>query len=182
MATENTQKSQEKKLPQKEKKLEQVKSKRPEEIHLETLVRIYGYDIQGSKNVYVGLTKIKGISWSLSNALLHKLALPHNTKIIDLSKDQIQKIEAALDAVNVPDFLKNRRSDPETGKTEHLVGTDLDIKRDFDIKKLKKIRSYKGLRHSLKLPVRGQRTRSHFRTKNKNAAGKARKKPEAKAK
>jgi small subunit ribosomal protein S13 len=160
----------------------EVVKKKPEEIQYESLVRIYGYDIPGSKNLYVGLTKIKGISWSLSNALLHQVNMPRKLKISELTKDQIAQIETALDAIQVPDFLKNRRSDPETGKTEHLLGTDLDMKRDFDIKRMKKIKSYKGVRHSLKLPVRGQRTRSHFRMKNKNAAGKARKPAEAKAK
>lgn len=171
------QKTQDKKPVQKaQAQKEQPKAKKPEaDMPTEMLIRIYGYDIPGSKNVYVGLTNIKGVGWSISNALLHRLKMPHSTKIASLSKDQIQLIENALDNINIPDFLKNRRSDPETGKTEHLIGTDLDVKRDFDIKKLKKIKSYKGIRHSLKLPVRGQRTRSHFRMKNKNAAGKARK-------
>ena len=59
--------------------------------------------------------------------------------------------------------MKNRRSDPETGVTSHLYGSDLDMKKEFDIKRMKKIKSYKGIRHTMKLPVRGQRTRSHFR-------------------
>ena len=70
---------------------------------------------------------------------------------------------------DIPDYMKNRRLDRETGKTAHLYGTDLDIARDFDIKRLKKIKAYKGIRHAAGQPVRGQRTKSHFR-KNKIVA------------
>ena len=148
-------------------KPEATAKKRPEEIKYESLVRIYGYDMPGTKSIYVGLTKIKGISWGIANVLLRRMNLAHNIKVSDLSKEQIGKIEKALETLDVPDFMKNRRNDPETGKTEHIIGTDLDLKKDFDIKKLKKIKSYVGIRHSLKQPVRGQRTRSHFRAKGR---------------
>lgn len=156
------------------------KKQRPAEDHYESLVRIYGYDVFGTKPLYSGLTRIKGISWAISNAICLKLGIPRNKKISDLSKDEIAKIEALLPNLPLPDYLKNRRSDPETGKTGHLFGTDLDIARDFDIKRMKKIKSYKGIRHTAKLPVRGQRTRSHFRTKKGTGAG-IKRKPSAPA-
>ncbi len=131
----------------------------------EFLIRIFGYDIPGSKNIYTGLTRIKGVSWSVSNAVCLKLNISRSRKISELSKQEIGKIENFLKNLEVPDYLKNRRLDLETGKTSHNYGSDLDIIRDFDIKRLKKIKSYKGIRHSQKLPVRGQRTRSHFRGK-----------------
>jgi ribosomal protein S13 len=65
----------------------------------------------------------------------------------------------------VLDYMKNRRKDPETGESKHLLANDLDITKEFDIKRLKKMKSYRGLRHSFGLPVRGQRTRSHFKRK-----------------
>ena len=72
--------------------------------------------------------------------------------------------------------MKNRRLDIETGKTSHLYGADLEITKEFDIKRLKKIKSYKGIRHSFRLPVRGQRTKSHFRTReNKSKVKKVKK-------
>jgi small subunit ribosomal protein S13 len=153
-------------------------SKRPPEKLMEAVVRIYGYDIPSAKSLYVGLTKIKGIGWSISNAICLKIGIPKSKKIGDLTKDEIAKVEAFLDNTEIYDFLKNRRSDPETGKTEHLYGTDLDVRREFDIKNMKKIKSYKGIRHSLKLPVRGQRTKSHFRAK-KTTGGGIKKKPKA---
>ncbi|MDD5650977.1 MAG: 30S ribosomal protein S13, partial [Candidatus Nanoarchaeia archaeon] len=57
----------------------------------------------------------------------------------------------------------NRRKDPETGEDQHVISTDLKMKKDFDIKMMRKMKSYKGMRHSFGLPVRGQRTRAHFR-------------------
>ena len=80
-----------------------------------------------------------------------------------MSKDEIKKVEEVLSNLNIFPFLKNRRLDPETGETEHLCGSDLDMTKEFDIKRLRKIRSYRGIRHSSGQPVRGQRTKSHFR-------------------
>ncbi len=138
----------------------------------EILVRILGHDIPGSKNVYLGLTYIKGVSWSISNAVCIKLNMPRSKKISELNKEDIQKIEAFLKELPIPEYLKNRRFDPDTGENKHHYGTDLDMKREFDIKKLIKIKSYRGIRHASGQPVRGQKTRSHFRSrKNKKSAG-----------
>lgn len=157
------------------------KAKRPQqEESREVLVRIFSYDIPGSKNLLSGLTRIKGISWAISNAVCLKLSMPKSKKISELTKEEIKKIEEFLPNISVPDFMKNRRLDRETGKTTHLYGSNLDIVKEFDIKRLKKIKSYRGIRHTLKLPVRGQRTRSHFRI-NKVAGGGRVKKNEKKA-
>jgi len=151
------------------------KKRRPVEEEHEILVRILGYDIPGSKSIYPGLTRIKGASWTISNAACLKLGYPRDKKISELTKADIQKIETFLKNLELPDFLKNRRLDRGSGETAHLYGTDLDMKKEFDIKRLKKIKSYRGIRHTAKLPVRGQRTRSHFRAKGK-AVGVRRKK------
>jgi small subunit ribosomal protein S13 len=153
--------------PVKTQKTEKLEKKRSqlEEKEPETLVRVMGYDIPGSRNLYSGLTHIKGISWAISNATCLKLNFPRTKKIFTLSKEEIAKIEKFLKELPLPEFLKNRRKDIESGETKHYFGSDLDIKREFDIKRLKEIKSYKGIRHAAKLPVRGQRTRSHFRKK-----------------
>lgn len=170
MAEEN--KAEVKKQEKPAKKMEKVeRAEKPrrfdEREEHETLVRILSYDIPGSKNLYTGLIRIKGISWAISNAICVKLGFPKNKKVSELSKAEIQKIENFLENLPVYDFLKNRRTDAETGKTEHFFGTDLDMKRDFDIKRLREIKSYRGIRHALKQPSRGQRTRSHFRKKGR---------------
>ena len=138
----------------------------------ETLVRILGYDIPGSKRIYVGLTKIKGVSWAISRAICVMLQLPVSKRISDLTKEEIKKIEDFMRTLPIPDFLKNRRFDPETGETKHFYGSDLDMKREFDIKRLIKMKSYVGIRHAAGQPVRGQSTRSHFRNRtNKQKVG-----------
>jgi small subunit ribosomal protein S13 len=160
----------------------QVKKRQIEE-ETEVLVRILGFDVPSTKKVYVGLTKIKGISWSVSNAVCVKLKIKNDKKIGELSKDDIKKIEDSVKQLDVLDFLMNRRFDLESGENRHLIGNELDMRKDFDIKRLMKIKSYKGVRHSLrgsgkrKLPVRGQRTRGNFRLpENKKTVGVKRKK------
>lgn len=143
--------------------MEESKKHRPEEKH-ETLVRILGYDIDGNRTLYAGLTKIKGVSWSVSNAVCKKLGLNPGMKIHQLDKKTIGIIEEKLRNLDVYEYMKNRRHDFDTGNAMHIIGTDLDVRKEFDIKRLKQIKSYRGVRHMLKQPVRGQRTRSHFRT------------------
>ncbi len=170
---EKTEKSKEKKQQKIEKpvKAEKPIRKRPGEDETnEILVRILGYDVPGSRNIYVGLTRIKGISWAISNAICLNLKMPRSKKISELTNEDIVKIEDLLKNLNVYDFMKNRRNDPE-GQTAHHYGTDLEMKKEFDIKRLKEIRSYKGVRHASRLPVRGQRTRSHFRMKKTTGGG-----------
>lgn len=151
---------------------EAVKVQKRIEEESDTLVRIMGYDIPGSKNLYVGLTYIKGVSWSVANALCNKLSISRMKKISELSKEEIQRMETFLKELPIPLYLKNRRFDPETGETKHYLGTDLEMRREFDVKKLIKMRAYKGIRHASGQPVRGQSTRSHFRSrKNKKATG-----------
>ena len=135
------------------------------------VVRILSKDIEGKLNVYVGLTKIKGISWTFSHAICNSLSLPKLKKIGDLSQEEIKKISEFISHPNLPAHLLNRRKDFETGETKHLSGTDLDVKKEFDIKRLKKIKSYRGLRHAAGQPTRGQRTRSHFRNINRKKTG-----------
>ncbi len=153
---------------EKEKQIQKEKQTPRENIESEEmLIRISGYDIPGSKNVYVGLTKVKGVSWGISNFTCVNLKIPRNKKISELSKEEIAKIEQFFKEANITNFLKNRIFGFEDGETKHYIGSNLDIKKDFDIRRLRKIRSYKGVRHSSGLPVRGQRTRSHFRKRGK---------------
>lgn len=136
-----------------------------------SIVRIVQTDIPGNKNILVGLTYIKGVSWAISNALCKILKIDKNKRISELKEEDINRIITFLKNPMLPNYLMNRRNDFETGKDYHLITNDLDIKKEFDIRRLKKIRSYRGLRHALGQPTRGQRTRSHFRGKGKKAVG-----------
>jgi small subunit ribosomal protein S13 len=135
-----------------------------------SLVRIMQTDIPGNKKTLVGLTYIKGVSWAISNAICKIIKLDAEKKISELTKEEIEKINEFLKNPKLPKFLLNRRNDFETGEDKHLLTNELDMKKEFDIRRLKKIRSYRGLRHATGQPTRGQSTRSHFRAKGKKKA------------
>lgn len=167
---DNSQKAQQKKAAEKQAKAKEEKSTekksfRPQDDDTEVLVRVAGFDIPNTRKVMAGLTRIKGVGWAISNAICKQLKIPADKKISDLSKEDIAQIEKTLKNLEVKEFMMNRRNDLETGESKHFYGSDLDMKKDFDIRRLKKIRSYKGTRHANKLPARGQRTRSNFRKK-----------------
>lgn len=146
---------------------EQTQEKRYEE----KVIRILSEDIEGGMKIYPGLAKIKGVSWSVSNAVCKKLNMDKNRKIGSLTQEEIKKISEFIKKPNIPEYLLNRRKDFSTGEDRHLVGSDLELQKDFDIKRLKKIKSYKGIRHGAGLPVRGQRTRGNFRKNRRKGAG-----------
>lgn len=135
------------------------------------LIRILGKDIRGDKKFLVGITGLKGISWSFANALSKILKIDPNKKISELSEKEIQQITQFIKSPKIPSYMMNRRKDYNFGEDKHMIGSDLDMQKDFDIKRIKKIKSYKGVRHILGQPVRGQRTKSHFRTNRKNKKG-----------
>jgi len=135
------------------------------------IVRILSKDIEGNTKIYSGLTKVKGISWSLANAICESLKIDKNKKIGALTKEEIEKLTKFMENPKIPKFLKNRRQDLETGSDKHIIGSNLELTKEFDIKRLKKIRSYRGLRHSVGLPLRGQRTKSHFRKNRSRGVG-----------
>lgn len=137
-----------------------------QEKHEERIVRILAKDIEGNMSVYSGLTKIKGISWGISNAICQQLGIDKRRKIGALTEDEINKITEFVKNPDLPKRMLNRPNDSETGEKSHFIGADLDLKKEFDIKKLKKSKSYRGFRHMAKLTLRGQRTKGNFR-KNK---------------
>lgn len=130
------------------------------------IIRMLSVDIPGDRNVYTGLTRIKGVSWGLSNAVCRILKIDREKKIGELSEEEVKMISDFIKNPKLPRFLLNRRNDIEEGVDSHRIGTDLDFTKEFDIKRLKKMKCYKGVRHSQGQPARGQRTRNHFR-KNK---------------
>ena len=149
--------------------MEENKSK--EQGYREKVVRILSKDIEGGMDVYVGLSKIKGISWAVANAVCKILEIDKKRKIGSLTEEEIKKITDFVKNPKIPNYLLNRRKDFETGEDKHLIGSDMELQKEFDIKRLKKIKSYKGFRHSAGLPLRGQRTKSNFRTNRRKGAG-----------
>ena len=130
------------------------------------IVRIINADIVGTKQVYHGLTSIFGVGFSFSSAICNVLDVDVKKKIGNLTNEEVKKIEDIIKnpaKYGIPQYLYNRRKDLETGLDKHIVTSELKLAKDFDIKKLKRIKCYRGIRHSMGLPVRGQKTRSNFR-------------------
>ena len=131
---------------------------------LRGIVRIGNADIIGTKKIYSGLTQIYGVSHMFSNAICKCLGIGTNRQIGSLTEDEVRKIDSLIkNPGNIPSWLLNRRGDAETGKDIHLIASDLKLRAEFDVKMMKKIESYKGIRHAMGQPVRGQATKAHFR-------------------
>lgn len=136
---------------------------------LKYFVRISNTDLDGNKPIGHALIKIKGVSFMFSNAVLNAAAIEKTKKTGYLSDEETSKIDEIIkepSKFGISSWLFNRKKDPEDGSDRHLTGTSLAFTQDNDIKMMKKMKSYKGIRHILGLPVRGQRTKSNFR-KNK---------------
>lgn len=109
------------------------------------MARIAGVELQDSWRVEYALTRIKGIGWTRSKRVLEDLKIGSETRLKDLSSEELTKITEKL----------------ETFATE---GDLVRITRE-SITRLRETGTYRGLRHSRGLPARGQRTRSNARTK-----------------
>lgn len=118
--------------------------------------RVIGIDIPGNKRLLFSLTYIYGIGMQRSHEIIEKLSLNPEMRAQELSGEDIARINALL-------------------QSEYVVEGDLRRQIQNNIKRLINIHSYRGLRHRVGLPVRGQRTRTNSRTrkgKRKTVAGK----------
>ena len=142
------------------------KSEKPVEPEVKYFVRIAHTDLDGKKGIGNSLTKIKGIGFMFSNLVCH-LANVDKSKLAGLlSDEEVKKIDDIIkDPVKsgAPLWMLNRRFDPQDGTSSHIITSNLTFIQDNDVKLMKKIKTYKGIRHSFGLPVRGQKTRSNFR-------------------
>lgn len=108
--------------------------------------RVIGIDIPPNKRLEISLMYIYGVGRHLSNEICAKLALDPNMKAQNLSEDDIARVNAML-------------------TSEYVVEGDLRRQTQNYIKRLISIHCYRGTRHRLGLPVRGQRTRTNARTR-----------------
>jgi len=164
-------KPEEKEKKAEETKKEKVKEKKPEKKKIiegvRGVVRLAEMNLDGTKKVRNAVIGIKGIGKSLANSIVMVSGIDPNVLLGSLTDEQIQKLEDAIknpSKYGVPFHMLNRRIDPSTGESRHLISSELSFTTRSDIDFMKKIRSYKGIRHELGLPVRGQRTKSSFRT------------------
>lgn len=140
-------------------------SDQQEDDDFQYIVRIANTDIDGGKKLIHGLSSIKGIGRHLSTFIIKKTKLDVNQKMGYLSEKQIEKISKAIESIQeeAPDWMLNHRKEYETGKNVHIIGPQIDMRLRDEINIMKKIRSYKGIRHERGLTVRGQRTRANSR-------------------
>lgn len=110
------------------------------------MARIAGIDLPKNERVEIGLTRIFGIGRSLSTRILQETGVNPDKRVKELRDDEIVKIRTVIDR----DF-----------KVEGELRREIAM----DIKRLKDIGCYRGLRHRLGLPARGQRTRTNARTR-----------------
>ena len=111
------------------------------------MARIAGVDLPREKRVEIGLTYIYGIGVSSSNKILAKAGVNPDTRVKDLTDDQVNAIRKVLD------------------EDEYKLEGDLRREVALNIKRLTEIGCYRGLRHRRGLPVRGQRTKTNARTR-----------------
>jgi small subunit ribosomal protein S13 len=131
------------------------------------IIRIAGVDLDGNRTVALALTGVKGIGMNISRGIVRGLGIDPTVKLGTLDDATVEKIKKVLDdpqKAKIPSWMYNRRNDYETGKDTHVIEAQLAISHREDLSRLKRIRSYRGVRHGLGLPVRGQRTKSSFRT------------------
>jgi small subunit ribosomal protein S13 len=127
------------------------------------LVRIAGRDLDGSKKLIVAISDVRGVGYNFARVVISKIGLDPRARLGTLSEDQVHEVEKAIQSAtksSLPAWYYNRRNDPDTGETKQLLGSDLDFVIKGDIDDEKNMQSWKGVRHSLGLKVRGQRTRT----------------------
>ena len=110
------------------------------------MARVIGIDIPDNKRLVISLTYIYGIGNSVSSAIIAKLGLNPNMRTHLLKEDDIARLNALL-------------------QSEYVVEGDLRRQVQNNIKRLISIHCYRGMRHRLGLPCRGQRTRTNSRTR-----------------
>ena len=132
------------------------------------IIRLGDKDIKGEVPMGHALTKPKGSSFMFANAICKVLNLDIKKQCGAYDLKEIEKIEDAIrnpSKYNIPTWLMNRRKDRETGEDKHLLSSDLDLTKQFDIRAMRKIKSYRGVRHAAgSKKVRGQSTKSTGRT------------------
>lgn len=110
------------------------------------MARVIGIDLPANKRLEIALTYLYGVGRKLSNQIIAKLNLDPNMRAHRLTEEDVAKLNALL-------------------QSQYVVEGDLRRQVQNNIKRLISIHSYRGMRHRLGLPVRGQRTRTNARTR-----------------
>ena len=119
--------------------------------------------VDGNGKVAYSLTQIRGIGRRFAQAIVTVAGIDPSLRLGALPEKDISKIEEIImDPINngIPNWMANRKKDLRTGNDLHIIGNPLELTVKRDIDRMKRIKSYKGVRHNSNLKVRGQRTKS----------------------
>lgn len=136
-------------------------------VELKRVVRLLNTTLDGTKPLIASLTNVKGISHTLAMAVLRKAGIPPTKRLGELSEEELARIEEVVsnpDRYGIPWWLMNRQKDYRSNESMILIGDDVNWYVTQDINLMKKISSWKGIRHELGLKVRGQRTKTTGRS------------------
>ncbi|MBD3253686.1 MAG: 30S ribosomal protein S13 [Candidatus Lokiarchaeota archaeon] len=136
---------------------------RPKNFREQVFFRKLRTRVDGNARVEYGLTQIKGVGKRFAQAVVKLANIDRSARIGAIPEKDINRIEEIiLNPIDegIPRYLVNRCKDLRTGEDLHKIGNQLEITVKRDIDRMKRIRSYKGVRHRLGLKVRGQRTKS----------------------
>ena len=119
--------------------------------------------VDGNAKVEYGLTQIKGIGRRFAQAIIIVIGINPDLRIGALPEKDLNRIEEVIiDPITngIPAWMVNRKKDLVTGENLHIFGNRLELSVRRDIDRMKRIRSYKGVRHHQGLKVRGQKNKS----------------------
>src|SRR5947209_19861435 len=131
------------------------------------IFRLNGNEIDRNKEVAYGVGKVRGVGPNLAFAVVKAAKINPEARMGALSAGELSRVEDVIkDPLKhgIPPRMVNRRKDIETGRDMHLGGADLALKIKSDIDLMQDIQSWKGVRHSLGVKVRAQRTRTTGRS------------------
>lgn len=152
---------------------------KPQEANYLHIVRVANVDLPGAKQIRFALTNIKGIGINFADMVCIAANVNKYAKTGHLKTEEIERLTAVINnptKAGIPSWAFNHRKDLETGEDKHIITGTLVFTKDNDLKRLKKIKCYRGIRHIKGLPVRGQRTRSNFRKSKGKVVGVSKKK------
>ena len=148
--------------------VEAKSAENPDEIRY--IVRIVGKDLNGLSPVWHALLGIKGIGQRMAVMMARvfesKTGIEYDAKLGEIPDDKHKVLEDIVmhpGNYGIPSWAFNRGKDIESGKDTHLVMSELDFSLRNDLQRLREIKTYRGMRHTWGLPVRGGKTRTRAR-------------------
>jgi len=137
-----------------------------EEQEINYFVRIENNDLDGTKAVQIALTGLPGIGMHTSRVISKLADVDPRATLGLLDEEPVDRIRAVVANYkeHVPTWMLNRQKDVYSGEPKQLLGSDLRMAIEDDVNRMRKIRSYRGIRHETGQKVRGQRTKSTGRT------------------